>query len=369
MDLLRVLDKSINTLEHRVEVKVHVEQYRHAVHEMLTRIVQEPSHQVVTQQLAMCAPALAGHMANCSYLALLIGAHLSGYLISQRPAVPPALAENTTQLGLGALLHDVGKVYMPDDLQSVCALDEEASWPEYRFHVRSGYDEIREHVSPVTANIVLHHHERFDGRGFPGRLRGNGDEPKRGKDIHVFSRIVGVVDAFDHLLCPGGKSVPTVLAINALRHPRFTGWFDPVIVEALLRLVPPFMVGSVVTLDDGSDAAVVANHPEAPCKPTVRLLGAPLEEGGAREATGRQIDLRMSRHNQIAAVDGVDVRPYLYDGEFDPVWRALANHHRRRMLDLLHDVPDDGRHVVHAPEEHAERERREAGGGDAFRGA
>ncbi|MEO1129078.1 MAG: HD domain-containing phosphohydrolase [Planctomycetota bacterium] len=315
-DLLRVLDRSINTLEHRIEVKVNVEHYQHAVHEMLTRIVQEPSHQVVTQHLSACAPMLAGHLANCSYLALLIGAHLSGYLISQRPAVPPSLADNTTQLGLGALLHDIGKVYMPDDLQSVSVLDSESEWPEYRFHVQTGYEEVREHVSPVAANIVLHHHERFDGKGFPGRQRNDRSEPLGGTDIHVFSRIVAVVDAFDHLLCPSGKAVPTVQAIHSLRQRRFSGWFDPVVVEALLRLVPPFMVGSVVTLEDGSDAAVVTNHPEAPCKPTVRLLGAPLA-AGAREATGRQIDLRMSRGNQIAVVDGHDVRNFLYDGEFE----------------------------------------------------
>jgi hypothetical protein len=117
----------------------------------------------------------------------------------------------------------------------------------------------------------------------------------------VFSRIVGVVDVFDHLLCPHGKAVPTIVAISRLRDERFAGWFDPVIVDALLRLVPPFMVGQALRLTDGREAVVIANHPEA----------------GAR-AEARPIDLRTARTLGIAEVDGHDVMPFLFTGELEP---------------------------------------------------
>ena len=127
-----------------------------------------------------------------------------------------------------------------------------------------------------------------------------------------------MVDAFDHLLCPGGEPVPTVRAIHALKSPSFHGWFDPVVVETLLRLVPPFQLGSVVSLSDGKEAAVVSNYPEAPCRPLVRLLrGRPGEAGAGAES--RQLDLRMCRNVSIAAVDGVDVRNYIFSGELEPV--------------------------------------------------
>ena len=316
MELYRILTRSIHDLEPRVAVKLNVQQYEGAVHMMLSSIIDRPHHDVVTNELLSCGPQLTGHMANCSYLALLLGAHLTGYLRDQRRNLPSGVAENTEQLGLGALLHDIGKLNMPDELFAKTILDDEAESPEYRFHVRSGYEAVREYLSPVAANVVLHHHERFDGNGFPGR-QGPQDEtlPNIGTNIHVFSRILAVVDVFDRLLCPGGRPVPTIVAIDGLRSERFNGWFDPMIIDALLRLVPPFMIGSVVTLRDGQEAAVVANHPEAPCKPTVRVL----KEGPTGPlASTRQLDLRMCRDLSIAEVNGVNVEPYLYAGEFEP---------------------------------------------------
>lgn len=318
MALLRVLSRSVDELERRVSVRVNVHQYKKAVHHMLGEIVSDADHDPVTHQLASCAPTLAGHLANCAYLSLLIGAHLSGYLRSQRRKLPADVAENTAQLGMGALLHDIGKLSMPEELQHANILSAESGWPEYRMHVQTGYDEVREHVSPVAANIVMHHHQRFDGSGFPRKRFGLREEigGMSGSQIHVFARVVAAVDAFDHLICPAGRPVPTILALHEIRGERFKGWFDPVILEALSRLVPPFMVGSMVTLSDGTEAAVVVNHPEAPCRPTVRLITKPVESAESRAS--RQLDLRMCRHLSVAAVDGIDIRHCLYAGEFEP---------------------------------------------------
>lgn len=323
--LFDVLNRSIDTLERKVQVKTNISHYKRAVHLMLAEIIDDPFHDLITHQLKLCGPRLAGHQANCAYLALLVGAHLSGYLRAQRRALPPDVAENTAQLGLGALLHDVGKIAMPEELRNVSILDEGAAWSEYQYHTQCGYQEVREHVSPVAANVVLHHHQRFDGKGFPAVAKSFKPEPEplAEQRIHVFSRIVAVVDAFDHLLCPGGKQVPALVAISQLRSDRFRGWFDPVIVEALLRLVPPFMIGQIVQLNDKRQAVIIANHPESPCRPTVRPITGAIDDPSSR-AESRPLDLRMSRSHSIQAVDGVDVSPYLYTGEFEPAsqWAA-----------------------------------------------
>ena len=75
---------------------------------------------------------------------------------------------------------------------------------------------------------------------------------------------------------------------------------------------PLFMIGSVITLSDGQEAAVIANHPEAPCKPKLRILKQGAE---GPLASQRQLDLRMCPDLSIAEADGVDVRPYLYEGQ------------------------------------------------------
>ena len=321
MRLYEVLNQSVDTLERRVEVKINVHRYKKAVRYMLAHIVDDPEHEVLTHQLATCHATIAGHLANTCYLSLLVGAHMTGYLRNQRSTLPPDVAENTSELGVGALLHDIGKLQMPDELQGKSILDAESSWPEYRYHVRVGYEQARDHVSVVAANVILNHHQRFDGSGFPmkeSRLGNAPAQPLAERQIHIFARIVAVVEAFDHLLCPEGRPVPTIQAIHALKSERFNGWFDPVVVETLLRLVPPFQIGSVVTLSNGSEAAVVGSHPEAPCRPLVRLLKGRIGEAGAR-ATSRQFDLRMCRDLTIVAVDGVDVRDFIFTGELEPV--------------------------------------------------
>jgi HD-GYP domain-containing protein (c-di-GMP phosphodiesterase class II) len=303
-----------------VEVQLNLHQYRTTVRSLLANIVECPDHTVMTHQLASCGSLMAGHLANCSYLSLLVGAHMTGYLQNERSTLPPDVAENTSALGLGALLHDIGKLQMDDELQRKCILDPEADWPEYQYHTRVGFEEAREHVSAVAANTILNHHQRYDGRGFPRRKSRQPDAPAAplaGRQIHVFSRILAVVDTFDHLLRNNGKRVPTIIATHALKGSQFDGWFDPVVVETLLRLVPPFQVGSLVTLSDSSQAAVVKNHPEAPCRPLIKMLKGSLANGTARLA-GRQIDLRMCRKPFIAFVDGVNVRPYLFTGDLEP---------------------------------------------------
>ncbi|MAE64869.1 MAG: hypothetical protein CMJ18_11425 [Phycisphaeraceae bacterium] len=314
LELYQILNRSIESLEPRVAVKLEVSQYQSAVHRLLGNIIDRPHHDVVTNDLMMCGPQLAGHMANCSYLSLLLGAHLTGYLKNQRRALPAAVAQRTEQLGLGALLHDIGKLNMPDELRQASVFDDLADTNEYRMHARSGYEAVHELISPAGATVVLHHHERYDGTGFPGRQDSEDDAGIAGDSIHVFSRIVAVVDVFDRLLTHNGSIGPTIAAIRGIRHPRFNGWFDPTIVEALLRLVPPFMIGSQVRLSDGSEAAVVANHPEAPCRPTVRLIRA-MAQGPA--ASDRQLDMRMCRDLHVAEVDGLDVTPYVYKGAFE----------------------------------------------------
>ncbi len=326
MELYHVLNRSIDKLEQRVAVKMNVQKYKKAVHHMLAEIVEHSGHDAITGQLRLCGPRLAGHQANCSYLSLLIGAHLAGYLRKQRRSLPSDVADNTTQLGLGALLHDVGKANMPDELRDIRVFDDEGMWEEYRYHTVSGYEEVRDHVSPIAAHVVLHHHQRYDGSGFPAMARMQGAEPRTlaGDKIHVFSRIVAVVDAFDHLLCPKGEPAPTIAAISELCSSRFKGWFDPVVVEALLRLVPPFMIGQVVRLSDGTEGVITENHPDSPARPTVKVLTGPISESDTK-VLARPIDLRMARTLHVTMVDGVDVSAHtLRQGGYGPASAGAA---------------------------------------------
>jgi HD-GYP domain-containing protein (c-di-GMP phosphodiesterase class II) len=100
------------------------------------------------------------------------------------------------KLTLSAFLHDIGKKFIPTDILNKPSRLTTSEFEIMKTHSNLGYDlivgmgEIIKDSSEI-AEIVRHHHESFDGNGYPDRLKGN--------DIHLFSQIISIVDVFDAL--------------------------------------------------------------------------------------------------------------------------------------------------------------------------
>jgi putative nucleotidyltransferase with HDIG domain len=93
------------------------------------------------------------------------------------------------EIGRGALLHDIGKIGVPDAVLLKPAKLTPEEWKEMRRHPDIGYDMIRSiEFLNTPAAIVLSHQERFDGRGYPRCLRG--------EEIHIGARIFAVADTW-----------------------------------------------------------------------------------------------------------------------------------------------------------------------------
>jgi putative two-component system response regulator len=111
----------------------------------------------------------------------------------------------------GALLHDVGKIGVPESILSKPGPLDEWEWDLMRRHPEIGERICRPlDTSQRFAPIVRHHHERWDGRGYPDRLRGEA--------IPLGARIVGLVDAFDAMTHdrPYRHALPVADAVSEL---------------------------------------------------------------------------------------------------------------------------------------------------------
>jgi hypothetical protein len=312
--LYRTLVRSIGRVRSRVAVGSNLGHYLRSVEGLLFEILADPDYDAVIAPLSHMPFDPAGHAANVAYLSLLLGFNLNAYLRIQRRNLPSHLAESTQGLGIGGLLHDIGKLDLDPSMRGTNILDAEAVSDEYRAHTTLGYERVLGAIPAAAANVVLNHHQRYDGRGFPerfDRLTKSTREPPAGDRIHIFSRIAAVADAFDRLLIAGGPKQPTIVTLHALRSERFAGWFDPIVVDALVRLVPPFAVGSIVTLNNGADAMVMTNHLSVPCEPIIKLVRGPITERGPHLFQG-EIDLRRHPGLAVASVAGVPVTPYLF---------------------------------------------------------
>ena len=98
-----------------------------------------------------------------------------------------------SEIGVGALLHDIGKIRLPKQILENYGRLTENEWKEMKRHPMYGYEIVSEskHVTEPSRLIILHHHERENGSGYPRGLSGN--------DLDFFSRIVALADSFDLL--------------------------------------------------------------------------------------------------------------------------------------------------------------------------
>lgn len=133
-------------------------------------------------------------------------------------------------IGMAAPLHDIGKIGIPDGILLAPRRLTDSELVVMRTHPDIGYEMLQGSSSDsmkMSADIARHHHERFDGKGYPVRLGGH--------DIPLSARIVAVADVWDALLSPRPYKRPWTMeaAIQLLRDGAGSQ-FDPVLVDAFL---------------------------------------------------------------------------------------------------------------------------------------
>ncbi|HOB76697.1 MAG TPA: HD domain-containing protein [Phycisphaerae bacterium] len=286
--------------------------YRTVIGNLICSLVAERNHAVFAERIFCDEGELFGHCANVAYLSLLIGMRLRSYIGSQRKYVVGARAEDLTNLGLGAMFHDIGKVGLDKSHQSCHVIDKQASDPEYQTHPERGYRTLNERLEATATAAILHHHQRFDGQGFPvpkKQFREREVRPLAGSRIHIFARVVAAANVLDALIsaCQKRKE-PMVAALAAIQQEPYLGMLDPVILRAVLQCIPPFPLSTCVTLSDGRDAVVVDLNESDPCRPRVRVL----RMGGDPSApAGEEIDLASPGAPSIISEGGQSVAAFV----------------------------------------------------------
>jgi len=136
--------------------------------------------------------------------------------------------EALVQVEHGALLHDVGKLKIPDSILLKPGKLTDEEWKKMRRHPEYGYDFLRKiEFLKDAAEIVYSHHEKFDGTGYPRKLRG--------EEIPLGARIFMVVDTVDAMVYERPYNIPVSFQAAADEIRRCSGTqFDPGVVEATI---------------------------------------------------------------------------------------------------------------------------------------
>ena len=199
---------------------------------------------------------------------------------------------------LGALLHDCGMLRVPDTILKKKGQLSDTEMQTVAAHTVYGYKAVLSEFmyTERIAMLVLQHHERWDGKGYPNGLD---------KDsIEIGARIIAVVDAFVAMTSQkayrsallGYDAMKTLLADKGRR-------FDYEVIKAMIQSIGVYPIGSIVLMNDTSIARVIGIIPDAPLRPLIRVL---IDETGHQYPNnkGKSIDLREYKNTFIIkAVD------------------------------------------------------------------
>jgi HD-GYP domain-containing protein (c-di-GMP phosphodiesterase class II) len=306
-ELVTRISGAFEDLQRQSVARMSFATYTSSIRELIEGLVGNPQAAVFLGDLVQAGgDDLMRHSSTVTYLSLLLGLKLEGYLIRQRRHIDPARAKEVVNLGVGAMLHDIGITQLPADARERYRKTGDESDPAWREHPTLGYQMTRGKLEPTAATVILNHHQRFDGSGYAGKAA----PPLDGQRIHIFSRIVGVAEQFDRLRNPARlPAQPTAWALAAFLQPALLAKFDPEVVRALLTVVPPYPPGTMVRLSDGRWAVAIDHSPEDPCRPTVQVIPDP-SRLSAEENEPAGVTIRLAEEPAalfVAQADGQDV--------------------------------------------------------------
>ncbi len=174
-------------------------------------------------------------------------------------------------LGLGAILHDVGKMLVPPDILKKPARLSEEEYSMIKQHSEFGFQLLRKiHSVPLlVAHCAYQHHERLDGSGYPRGLYAD--------DIHFFAKIIAVADVFDAVT--SNRVYRQAMLPHEALEILYAGsetQFEAKIVEAFRRSVTIYPDGLTVQLNDGRKGVVSSQNAGISDRPVLLII----EENG-----------------------------------------------------------------------------------------
>lgn len=195
------------------------------------------------------------HCVNVAVISLVIGISLK---------LPRS---KLVYLCTGALLHDIGKIFIPKEILLKPGKLTDEEFDIIKTHPKLGYDflyKFRDLSSHCKA-IVLQHHERYDGNGYPNQMIGC--------DINCLARIVTVADVYDALTSdrPYKRAMCPSDALEFLMS-NSGSLFDYEIVNMFCKVIVAYPNGTLVSLSTGDIAVVEETLPQFPLRPIVKIV-------------------------------------------------------------------------------------------------
>jgi HD-GYP domain-containing protein (c-di-GMP phosphodiesterase class II) len=167
------------------------------------------------------------------------------------------------EAGLAGLMHDIGKALMPLDVLNKPGKLTDDEFTVMRTHPEEGHRMVLggQGVSEPILDVVLHHHERMDGTGYPHRLPGD--------QITPLARMGAICDVYDAITSNRPYKAGWDPAQSIARMASWKGHFDPALFAAFVQSLGIYPTGSLVRMASGKLAVVMEQNPQSLTSPVV----------------------------------------------------------------------------------------------------
>lgn len=287
------------------------------VGDLTESVLRNPDALTCFIQLKNKSEYTALHGLRVCILALIFGRHLG------------LDRDSLLALGMGGLLHDIGKIKLPIEILNKPMPLNEYEYSVMKTHVPRGVEILQRAsgIPPAAIDVVRLHHERYNGGGYMNGLKGD--------DIGVVGMIGGIVDCYDALTSdrPYRNGISAHAALRQIYEWRGRE-FHPGLIEQFIQCMGIYPIGSVVELSTGEVGVVVSMNRVRRLKPRVVLA---LTASGTPYQQPVTVDLI---HYKTAAGGAVEIERVLDPGTYgiDPTrYLPVTNVARAMKIDPLSD--------------------------------
>ncbi len=245
----------------RLSDKLDVQRLETAVNPMVDSILRNPAALAYLIRLQNKGDYLYRHSLASLVWATVLGRHIG------------LNREDLNVVALGAMLLDMGKIRLPDEILEKPTKLTDEEYALMKRHVEFGLEILKEtkEVDERVMDMVAHHHERFNGSGYPNGLRGS--------QVPVFARIAGIVDAYDAMITPRSYAKP-MSSFDAFRQLRLQAdiEFQAELIDQFTQAIGVFPTGTLVELNTGQIAVVTKQNRVRRLRPEIMVIMNPEKE-------------------------------------------------------------------------------------------
>ncbi|MDS4015329.1 MAG: HD-GYP domain-containing protein [Candidatus Accumulibacter sp.] len=227
------------------------------------RLVEEISDSVTRNPGALISLARLKTADDYTYMHSVAVCALMVALARQLGIAP----EETRSIGIAGLLHDLGKAQMPSEVLNKPGKLTDAEFAIIKSHPEAGYRMLCEGaaVDSIALDVVLHHHEKVDGSGYPERLQGDA--------ISLHAKMGAVCDVYDAITSNRPYKAGWDPAESLRKMAEWSkGHFDPTVFQAFVKAIGIYPIGSLVRLSCGRLAVVVEQSEHSLLSPRVKVF-------------------------------------------------------------------------------------------------